>query len=132
MRISVVCNVLSYFFLTTQHSAPYTMAGFFSRCVHFVFQLCWYVPVAHSVVSLHCDQAIFTLLFTSFSAPPLASNYESRYLKVFTVFTSFSNGLFLGMACTLFFFCLLLVRGTQMSLSISLAATQCLLYYVRK
>ena len=28
MRISVVCNFLSSFFLTAQHSAPYTMAGF--------------------------------------------------------------------------------------------------------
>ena len=46
MRISVVCNFLS-FFLTAQHSAPYTIAGFIAFLVHFVFQLCWYVPVAH-------------------------------------------------------------------------------------
>ena len=54
---------------------------FYSRLVHFVFQLCWYVPVAHHPSSsLHFDQAIFTLLFTSFSAPPLALNIEPRYL----------------------------------------------------
>ena len=53
MRISVVCNFLSSFFLTAQHSAPYTMAGcnLYSRLVHFVFQLCWYVPVAHHTSS---------------------------------------------------------------------------------
>ena len=28
MRISIVCNFLSSFFLTAQHSAPYTMTGF--------------------------------------------------------------------------------------------------------
>ena len=47
MRISVVCNSLSYFFLTTHHSAPYTMAGFVAVLYTFVFQLCWYVHVAH-------------------------------------------------------------------------------------
>ena len=41
MRISVVCNFLSSFFLTAQPGR------FYSRLVHFVFQLCWYVPVAH-------------------------------------------------------------------------------------
>ena len=44
MRISVVCNFLSSFFPTDQHPSPYTIN---SRLVHFVFQLCWYVSVAH-------------------------------------------------------------------------------------
>ena len=34
------------------------------------------------VASLHFDQAIFTLLFTSLSAPPLASNNDPMYLNV--------------------------------------------------
>ena len=40
------------------------------------------------VIYLHYDQAIFTLLFTSFSAPPLASNNEPKYLNVFTSFSA--------------------------------------------
>ena len=91
MRISVVCNFLSSFFLTAQHYAPYTMTGsiavLYTLSFNFVGMFLSHIA---PVVSLHFDQAIFTLLFTSFSAPPLASNIEPRYLNVFTVFTSFS------------------------------------------
>ena len=45
MHISVWCRFHSCFFLTPQHSVPYVMTGFYCRLVHFVFQLCWYVPV---------------------------------------------------------------------------------------
>ena len=83
MRISVVCNFLSSFFLTAQHSAPYTMAGFiavlYTLSFNFVGMFLLHIT---PVVSLHFDQAIFTLLFTSFSAPPLASNIEPRYLNI--------------------------------------------------
>ena len=51
---------------------------------------CMFLSQITPVVSLHFDQAIFTMLFTSFSAPPLASNIEPRYLNVLTVFTAFS------------------------------------------
>ena len=37
-------NFLSSFFLTAQHSAPY--GRFYSCLIHFLFQLCWYIPVA--------------------------------------------------------------------------------------
>ena len=47
MRISVVCNFLSSFFLTAQYSAPYTMAGFIAVLYTLSFKMCWYVPVAH-------------------------------------------------------------------------------------
>ena len=72
MRSSVVCNLLFPSCPTAQHSAPYTMTRFrfrvrvnpnpnpdcptfcfihdgrfYSRLVHIVFQLCWYVPVTH-------------------------------------------------------------------------------------
>ena len=91
MRISVVRNSLSYFFLTAQHSAPYTMAGFiavlYSLSFNFVGMFLSHIT---PVVSLHFDQAIFPLLLTSFSAPPLASNIETRYFNLFTLFTSFS------------------------------------------
>ena len=81
MRISVVCNFLSSFFLTAQHSAPYTMAGFIAVLYTLSFNVVgMFLSHITPVVSLHFDQAIFTLLFTSFSAPPLASNIEPRYL----------------------------------------------------
>ena len=90
MRISVVCNFLSSFFncptfCTIHHGR------FYSRLVHFVFQLCWYVPVAHHPSSFPpLWPGNLYSVFTAFSAPPLASNIEPRYLNVFTVFTSFS------------------------------------------
>ena len=82
MRISIVCNFLSSFFLTAQHPAPYTMAGFivllYTLSFNFVGMFLSHIT---PVVSLHFDQAIFTLLFTSFSAPLLASNNEPRYFQ---------------------------------------------------
>ena len=66
MRISIVCNFLS-FFLTAQHYAPYTMAGFiavlYTLSFNFVGMFLWHIT---PVVSLHFDQAILTPLFTSF------------------------------------------------------------------
>ena len=68
MRISVVCNFLSSFFLTAQHSAPYTMAGFIAVLYTLSFNFVGtFLSHITPVVSLHFDQAIFTLLFTSFS-----------------------------------------------------------------
>ena len=68
MRISVVCNFLSSFFLTAQHSDPYTMAGFIAVLYTLSFNLVgMFLSHITPVVSLHFDQAIFTLLFTSFS-----------------------------------------------------------------
>ena len=84
MHISLVCNFLSSFFLTAQHSAPY-MAGFiavlYALSSNFVGMFLSHIT---PVVSLHFDEAIFILLFTYFSASPLASNNEPRYLTVFT------------------------------------------------
>ena len=89
MRISVVCNFLSSFFLTAQHSAPYAMAGFIAVLYTLSFNFVgMFLSHITPVVSLHFDQAIFTLLFTYFSAPPLALNIEPRYLNVFTVMSS--------------------------------------------
>ena len=91
MRISVLCNFLSSFFPTAQHPSPYTMAGFIAVLYNLSFNFVgMFLSRITPVVSLHFDQAIFTLLCTSFSAPPLASNNEPRYLNVFTVFTPFS------------------------------------------
>ena len=140
MRIPVVCNFLYSLFLTTQHSAPYTIAGFISVLYTFYFNFVGiFMSNVNPVVSLHFDQAIFTLLFTPLSAPPLSSNNEPKYLDMFTVCTSF---VLIVVILVLFwawhvgaysvFLCLLLVRGTQMYLSISLAAPQLLLYYVHK
>ena len=75
MCISVVCNFLCSFFLTAQHSAPYTMAGFIAVLYNLSFNFVgMFLSHFTPLVSLHFDQAIFTLLFISFSAPPLASN----------------------------------------------------------
>ena len=73
MRISVVWNFLSPFCLTAQHSAPYTMAGFIAVLYNSSFNFVG-TSLSHitPVVSLHFDQAIFPLLFTSFSAPPFS------------------------------------------------------------
>ena len=102
---------------------------FYSRRVHFVFQLCWYVPVAHhpnSFLSSTFDQAIFPVLFTSFWAPSLTLNNEPIYLNCLHFFFLNVDRLIFFWAWHVFCFS---VRGTQMSLSISLAATQLLLYY---
>ena len=66
------------FFLTAQHSGPYIMAGYIAVLYTLFFNF----------VGIFLSHII--LLFTSFSAPLLASNMEPRYLNVFTVFTSFS------------------------------------------
>ena len=85
------CVQFPLFFLTAQHAAPYTMAGFIAVLYTLSFNFVgMFLSHITPVVSLHFDQAIYTLLFTSFSAPPFASNMEPRYLNVFTVFTSFS------------------------------------------
>ena len=73
-------------FCTTHHGRFYSRV-LYTLSFNFVGMFLSHIT---PVVSLHFDQAIFTLLFTSFSAPPLASNIEPRYLNVFTVFTSFS------------------------------------------
>ena len=75
MRISVVCNFLSSFFLTAQHSAPYTMAGFIAVLYILSFNFVgMFLSHITPVVSLHFDQAIFTLLFTSFSSIVIVIN----------------------------------------------------------
>ena len=88
MSISVVCNLLSCLLQTAQHSAPYTMARFiavlYNLSFNFVRMFLFHIT---PVVSVHFDQAIFTY----FSTPPLASNNEPRYLKVFTFFILFFN-----------------------------------------
>ena len=64
----------------------------YSRLGYFFFQLCgMFLSHITPIISPHFDQAIFTVLFTSFSAPPLASNNEPRHLNVFTVFTYFTE-----------------------------------------
>ena len=90
---------------------------FYSRLVHFVFQVCWYVPVAHHpVVSLHFDQAIFTLLFTSFSA----SNNLPRYCIRFFFLNVDSLVFFWAWHAHWFFLCLHFSPGnSNVSLSIS-------------
>ena len=77
-----------------------------SHPVHFFFQLCWYMSLSHitPVVSLHFDQAIFILLFTSFSAPPLASN-NACARKLESLHCLYL--IFLCMACTRSVFLLL-------------------------
>ena len=72
---------------STLHRADSTLHC--ADSTHFAISI-HYRPLRRLIVSLHFDQAIFTLLFTYFSAPPLASNIEPRYLNVFTVFTSIS------------------------------------------
>ena len=108
----------------------------YSHLVHVVFQLCWYVLVAHYPSIFRFDQAIFTLLLTSFSAPPLASNNEPRYVNVFTVhffFLNVDSFVFLWTWHVLcFLLCLLFVCGTQMYTASFIAVTQHLLYYVHK
>ena len=92
MRISVVCNFLSTFLLTAQHSALYTMAGFIAVLYTLYFNFFgMFLSHIAPVVSLHFDQAICTMLFTSFSAPPLASNNVPSYVNIFTVFIFFLN-----------------------------------------
>ena len=77
MRISIVCNFLSSFFLTAQHSAPYTMTGFIAVLYTLSFNFVgMFLSHITPVVSLHVDQAIFTLWFKYFSAPPLESHNE--------------------------------------------------------
>ena len=126
-----MCTSISTFFLTAQHSAPYAMARFYSRLVHFAFNfvgmflshITRVVPSTLTRQYLHCCLQLFSLLRWH--------NNEPRYLNVYPVFTSLSWMVwsFLGIACTLFFLCVLLVRYTEMSLTISLVATQILLYY---
>ena len=54
MRISVVCNFLSSFFLTAQHSAPYTMAGFIAVLYTLSFNFVgMFLSHITPVVSLH-------------------------------------------------------------------------------
>ena len=92
MRISVACNFLS-FFLTAQHSAPYTMASFiavlYTLSLNFVGMFLSHIT---PVVSLHFDQTIFTLLFTYFSAHPLASNNTHvRKIYIFFIYKLFCS-----------------------------------------
>ena len=64
MRISAVCNFLSSFFLTAQHSAPYVIAGFIAVLYTLSFNcVCMFLSYITPVVSIHFDHAIFTLLF---------------------------------------------------------------------
>ena len=54
MHISVVCNFLSSFFLTAQHSAPYTMAGFIAVLYNLSFNFVgMFLSHITPVVSLH-------------------------------------------------------------------------------
>ena len=60
------------FFLTGHHFAPYTMAGFIAVLYTLSFNFVgMFLSHITPVVSIHFDQAIFTLLYTSFSAPQL-------------------------------------------------------------
>ena len=70
-----ICAQFPLLLLSTEHSASYTMAGFIALLYILSFN-CVGMFLSHTtpVVSLHFDQAIFTLLLTSFSALPLASN----------------------------------------------------------
>ena len=68
--------------LTEQYSAPYVMAGVISCTV------CLYIcfGMSHSrIVSCQVDRDFFILLFSYFSAPPIAGNNEPRQLNCFPV-----------------------------------------------
>ena len=58
MRISVVCNFLSSFFLTAQHSAPYTMAGF--TAVFYTFSTLRYKTLLYVNINLLLDYVSIT------------------------------------------------------------------------
>ena len=63
LHISVVCNFLSSFFPTAQHPSPYTMGGFIAVLYTLSFNFVGgkFLSRITPVVSLHFDQAIFTL-----------------------------------------------------------------------
>ena len=107
---------------------------FCTRRVHFVYINFVGMFFVTPVVSIHFDQASFILLFTSFSAPPFASNNESMQilesLQCRHIFSLSVDGLIFVWAWhTLFFLCSFVVRGIQTSMSVS-SATQLNLNYM--
>ena len=97
------------------HSAVVRHGRFYSRLVHFVYQLCRTCTLCLStvshfvyqlclstvshitpVVSLHFDQGIFIVLLASFSAPPLAPLALSSPIFPSCLDTSFSLNNYIG------------------------------------